>query len=270
MFPVEDLRQAVEMAKIILTKEKLYRQLAGQLSSTPFMNIWGGYNSNKKTVSFDTQDRLDDKIDKLASLMSKCQLKEVTELYNLSPNFIKEKGEDKVEIIMTKVDIKVDINQTMEIDTVDCHIEVDLSTDKFIEKGLSMFKIMEEILGEEILEKHITIEVKISEENIEVVSETSNLDRGRSRSREGQFLGNFRRNDRSSRSRSGSRASTNIDGIRCFKCREYDHFAKDCPYMLETEKDQTEQMKQMLDSEEHETTLKVLTPDTYEGLISTH
>ena len=37
-----------------------------------------------------------------------------------------------------------------------------------------------------------------------------------------------RRNGRSgsnSRPRSGSRASTNRDGIRCFECREYDHFA---------------------------------------------
>ena len=29
--------------------------------------------------------------------------------------------------------------------------------------------------------------------------------------------------------RSGSRASTNRDRIRCYNCREYDHFARDCP-----------------------------------------
>ena len=41
-----------------------------------------------------------------------------------------------------------------------------------------------------------------------------------------------RRRDRSmsnSRSRSGSRAGTNRDRIRCFECREYDHFARECP-----------------------------------------
>ena len=32
-----------------------------------------------------------------------------------------------------------------------------------------------------------------------------------------------------SRSRSESRASTHRDRIRCYECREYDHFAKDCP-----------------------------------------
>ena len=31
-----------------------------------------------------------------------------------------------------------------------------------------------------------------------------------------------------SRSRSGSRATRIRDRIRCFECREYDHFARDC------------------------------------------
>ena len=38
-FPIVYLGQAVETAKRILTKEKIDRQLAGQSSSTPFMNI---------------------------------------------------------------------------------------------------------------------------------------------------------------------------------------------------------------------------------------
>ena len=53
----------------------------------------------------------------------------------------------------------------------------------------------------------------------------------------GQEKGTFTRNyssgrDRSpsnSRSRSGSRVSTNSDRIRCYNCREYDHFMRDFP-----------------------------------------
>ena len=45
-----------------------------------------------------------------------------------------------------------------------------------------------------------------------------------SRSRERE-----RRSRSPSSSRSGSRISTNRDRIRCFKCREYDHFANECP-----------------------------------------
>ena len=50
LFPIEDLRQAVEIAKRTLTKEKLDRQLTGQSLSTPFMSIRDGYHDRK--VSF--------------------------------------------------------------------------------------------------------------------------------------------------------------------------------------------------------------------------
>ena len=33
-------------------------------------------------------------------------------------------------------------------------------------------------------------------------------------------------------SRSSSRISTNRDRVRCYKCREFDHFASDCPTPL--------------------------------------
>ena len=70
LFPIEDLRQAVGMANRMLTKDKLDRQLVGQSSSTPFMSTWEGYNNKKTTVSFDTQDMPDEKIDKPTSMMS--------------------------------------------------------------------------------------------------------------------------------------------------------------------------------------------------------
>ena len=31
------------------------------------------------------------------------------------------------------------------------------------------------------------------------------------------------------RNRSTSRVTVNRDGVRCYKCREYDHFANECP-----------------------------------------
>ena len=38
-FPIDDLRNVVDTAKRMLTKEKIDKQLAGQSSSIPFMNI---------------------------------------------------------------------------------------------------------------------------------------------------------------------------------------------------------------------------------------
>ena len=80
----------------------------------------------------------------------------------------------------------------------------------------------------------------------------NNNDRYRNRSMERTFAGNYRR-DRSSsndRSRSGSRASTNRDRIRCYECREYDHFARNCPNSRE-ERD-LEQLQHMLNMEEQD------------------
>ena len=68
LFPIENLRQAVDTAKRILTKEKLDKQLMHQTSTSPFMSIRGGPD---KRVSFNTRDDLGDKIDKLTIVMSK-------------------------------------------------------------------------------------------------------------------------------------------------------------------------------------------------------
>ena len=61
-----------------------------------------------------------------------------------------------------------------------------------------------------------------------------------------------------------SRANTNRGRIRYYKCREYDHFAKDCPASkLEKEADKIQQMFNM---DEEQTALKTLTTDTYDSL----
>ena len=46
LFPIDDLRQAVETAKRILTKVKLDKQLTGQTSTSPFMSIRDGTESD--------------------------------------------------------------------------------------------------------------------------------------------------------------------------------------------------------------------------------
>ena len=68
MFPIEDLRQAVDTAKRKLTKEKLDKQLTGQTFTSPFMSVRDGTEGR---VSFNTRDELGDKIDKLTVVMSK-------------------------------------------------------------------------------------------------------------------------------------------------------------------------------------------------------
>ena len=61
------------MAKRILTKEKLDKQLTGQTSTSPFMSIREETNRN---VSFDTRDELGDKIDKLTVMLGRLAAKD--------------------------------------------------------------------------------------------------------------------------------------------------------------------------------------------------
>ena len=63
-----DLRQAVEMVKRILTKEKIDRELAGQTSLTAFMSVRDGLN---KRVTFDMTDGIEQILDKLTVMIGK-------------------------------------------------------------------------------------------------------------------------------------------------------------------------------------------------------
>ena len=92
LFPIENLRQAVETAKRILTKEKLDRQLTGQTSTSLFMNIRDG---NDRRVSFNTRDELGDKIDKLTVMMSKLVAKECHERKPFKPQIYKSRGRSR-------------------------------------------------------------------------------------------------------------------------------------------------------------------------------
>ena len=78
LISISNLRDAIDLAKRVLTKEKLDRQLTGQ-SSTPFMKATSNddshlpQNHQKKSVTFDTMETLErnsDCIDILTLLVS--------------------------------------------------------------------------------------------------------------------------------------------------------------------------------------------------------
>ena len=91
LFPIEDLRQAVDMAKRILTKEKLDKQLTGQTSTSLFMSVREGTDSR---VSFTTKDELGNKIDKLTVVMSKLAAKDSHERKPFKPQIYKSRGQN--------------------------------------------------------------------------------------------------------------------------------------------------------------------------------
>ena len=92
LFPIEDLRHAVETAKRILTKEKLDKQLTGQTSASPFVNI---RERIERKVSFNARDELGDKIDKLTIMISRLAAKDSSKKKPFKPQIYKSRGQNR-------------------------------------------------------------------------------------------------------------------------------------------------------------------------------
>ena len=205
LFPVEDLRQAVDTAKIILTKEKLDKQLTGQTSTSPFMSIREGTN---KRVSFNTQDELGDKINKLTVVMSKLVTKDSHERRAFKPQIYKNRGQNRS---YGQGGYQARSNDRSKGYGSNNNTRQNYQGNRF--RGNFRWDNRQNSREEYRSERY------------------GNNNRDRNRSRGRTFTGNYRR-DRSSsndRSRSESRASTNRDRKRCYACREYDHLTRDCP-----------------------------------------
>ena len=92
LFPIENLRQAVDTAKRILIKEKLDKQLTGQTSTSLLMSIREGTD---KRVLFNARDDLGDKIDKLTMVMSKLAATDSHERRLFRPQIYMSRGQNR-------------------------------------------------------------------------------------------------------------------------------------------------------------------------------
>ena len=228
LFPIENLRQAVETAKRILTKEKLDRQLTGQSSTSPFMNIRDG---NDRRVSFNARDGLGDKIDKLTAMMSKLVAKESHERKPFKPQIYKSRGRSRSHDRRAYQTRQGERNRRYDISN---NVRQNYNGNGYRENSRREYR-------------------QDSRERYRNERNNSN-DRfsDRNRSRDRYFTRSYGRNrsSNSSRSRSGSRVSTNRDRIRCYECREYDHLARNCPNSRERR--DLEHLQHMLNMEEQE------------------
>ena len=144
---VNNLRDAIDLAKRVLTKEKLDRQLTGQ-SSTLFMKATSNSDSHlpqnhqKKGVTFDGMEMLEknsDCIDQLTSLVSDLKLTIEGNSPNISQRYTRVGPKTKIQvdtILHPEIDplveegIKVVIEEITTIGTItDQIIEIDLEAD---------------------------------------------------------------------------------------------------------------------------------------------
>ena len=69
-FAINNLGEAVDAVKRVLTKEKIDSQLSDQSSaSTPFMKVGDVHHSNRKTASFGAQNLIREQLDNLNSMV---------------------------------------------------------------------------------------------------------------------------------------------------------------------------------------------------------
>ena len=221
LFPIEDLRQAVETTKRILTKEKLDKQLTGQASSSPFMSIREGAG---RRVSFDTREELNDKIDKLTVMVGKLAAKDSSRTRRFKPQMHQSRGRGQNRGYGQRNYQNRNRSDNRLISRDRGQFRQDRDRSRF-EQGYRRSSLQDN-----------SREYSRQNSRGEYRSNSYRNDcyiRGRNRSREGSFSGNYggnrSRSMSNSRSRSRSRASTSRDRIRCYNCREYHHSASDCP-----------------------------------------
>ena len=196
LFPIEDLRQAVDTAKRILTKEKLDKQLTGQTSTSLFMSIKDG---TERRVSFNNRDELGDKIDKLTVMMGRLAARDTHEKRPFKPQIYKSRGQHRS---YGQGNYQSRLGSRNRGKFMDNRPRQNYRSNNFRENTRGYSR--QNNRGNYRNERY------------------NDYNRDRNRLRERTFIRSYSNNrDRSSsnsRSRSGSRANTNRDRIRCYKC----------------------------------------------------
>ena len=177
-------------------------------------------------------------------MLGRLAAKHINEKISFKPQIYQGRGRGQNRDYNQKI-IRKDMDQTIgQVVEIEESSEIGLELSRTTEGTIS--RIM---LGD--------MEDKAAEGNIEIividVMATIELGIDQERDHSQEFIAvNMVRSRSSSRCRSGSRASTNRDRIRCYNCREYDHFVGDGPTSRE-ERD-LNQLQQMLNLEEEEQT----------------
>ena len=212
LFPIDNPREAVETAKRFLTKEKIDRQIIWQ-SSTPFVNL--NDKKGKKAVSFNARDVLErnnKNMEKMTVLMDKMYIKLDEKDVSYKSQIYQKRGRGQ-----NRQNFRQNNNNWR---NRSFRRERNYNSNRGYGWGRGYFR-----RGGFWGRKSGNFRGNNSRDR----NREDRRPWRQSRSRE---RGIRTRSKSSSRSRSNSRVSTNRDRVRCFKCREYDHFANECPNLV--------------------------------------
>ena len=233
------------MAKRILTKEKIDKQLTGQTSLTQFLSIKEGFGEK---VIFNMTDSIEQKMDKLMVMMCKLVMEDKGQNRQFKPQ-VYQSNRDR--------------GQTR------CNYNQRRFQDRFrpnnAYRGRPSYG--QDYRGRSRYDSNYRGSYRYNTRGNQRYGRPNNNNnrRGNFRNQNYDINGNrsYERQNRdrrdgrtisNSRSRSSSRVTTNRDEIRCFECRKYDHFARDCPTRQASS--EAEQIQQMFNMDEDQTILQ--------------
>ena len=210
LFPINNLREAVDTAKRVLNKEKLDKQLTGQASNiSPFMKMRDDTQSGQKML-MKPQD-----LEAVTSMMYNMSLQQGKTKKPFKPQVYQKRGRGQRQ--------SYDRNRPRNNNWQGQNYGQNRHRNDYRRNGYT----------------------QNFNRNGRNFNRSYSRDRSRSRERSlspRRYDNNNRQNGSSrfrsrSRSRSNSRITTNMDRIRCYRCREYDHFANECPNTVTCESD---------------------------------
>ena len=264
LYQIDDLRMVVETAKRLLTEEHIDKK-SGQATTSPFMKTSQdnskSKSKNEKKVSFsavEAMERTTDSTERLASLMDKMDTK-LEEMTSIGPEFTKVETEvaviDKItigpeigliagtgtKIIIEEEETAMVIEVVIETTGLITGIVVGPETETIIEIGIdtAIGQTTEETIVTKGMETNQDHSRSRERDRDRSSSRESSQSRGGNQSNRDQSRNEDRRQSRNntrdrseSRLRSSSCVSTNRDRCRCYRCNEYDHFARECPNVV--------------------------------------
>ena len=254
VYNINNLREAVETAKCMLTKEQIDGHKSGQAASSPFMKV-NQQNSKKKGVTFNAMETIQkqgDSIDKLTSLMnelsSKLDRKDNSSQYKprIHPGRNRGCGQRQNRYSSRERSYSRDRgpynnssrNRRNYQNQNNYGLGSNRNRDRDYQNNRSNYRRQNsnQSYGQRFRHRSISRECNRSRPRYRSTSRENLVNRYRtnqSRSRERQRSRTTSRERHTrSRSRSSSCVSTNRDRSRCYRCNEYDHFARECPNIM--------------------------------------
>ena len=260
VYHINNLREVVETAKHMLTKEQIDKQKIGQPSVSPFMKVNQQNPKKNKSVSFSTMETIQkqgDSIDKLTSLMnelsSKLDRKDNSAQFKPRIHQGRNRGHGQSQNRYGSRDRSHSRERGLYKSGRNYQNDNNYgnrgyrprngdyqTNNRYSDRSNYRRENFNQDYGQRNRTRSVSRECDRSRLRYRSTSRDNSgngyrNNQSRRRERGQRSRTNSRDRGGRSRSRSSSHISTNRDKSRCYRCNEYDHFARECPNIMSDE-----------------------------------